>query len=357
MGHVAVIQPTTFFGFKQLTPKASPKSAVTPEATYTTPTTLSKLYQFNGVTTTLTKGIMGIAGFIGQYPSKSDLSTFLRNFAVEGNSAQSYSCVTVDGGSCPTNPTGNSIGIEANLDVQYARAITSDIPNVFYSVGGNSDSIYEDLVDYVLGLSASSRPNVISVSYGGDESSVSLSVADSTCDSFAELGSAGISILFASGDSGVGGTCTIKNKKAYQPDFPGGCPWATVVGGTTGTTSETAWNSGGGGFSNYFGRPSWQSTAVSSWLSSNRDGNTAYYNSSGRAYPDVAAGATSFEIVVGGQAEIVDGTSCAAPTFTSVIQLVNSNRIAAGKPALGFLNPFLVSRVGGKKGNVKELVC
>ncbi|KAI1320865.1 peptidase S8/S53 domain-containing protein [Xylariaceae sp. FL0255] len=348
VGHVDVIQPTTFFGFRPLFPTR--KENVSPEAA-TTPSTLAQLYGFDGIDST-SSGIMGIAGFIGQWPSANDLKTFLGDYAINGfgNSDLSYTCTTVDSGECPSNPKGRNIGVEANLDVQYARAITSDIPNVFYSVGGDSDSIYEDLADYVLGLDSSDQPNVISVSYGGDESSVALSVADATCDSFSELGSAGISILFASGDSGVGSDCSINGQPAYQPDFPGGCPWVTMVGGTTGTTSESAWSDGGGGFSNYFGQPSYQSDAVSSWLSSNSDGNTQYYNSSGRAYPDVAAGATDFIIVDGGSSEGVDGTSCAAPTFSSVIQLINSRRIAAGKSALGFLNPFLYSTANSAGG-------
>ncbi|KAI0107778.1 peptidase S8/S53 domain-containing protein [Nemania sp. FL0031] len=346
MSHIDVIQPTTFFGFKKLTPTFHARTDLNRRATVTTPTALASLYQFSGIST-LTSGIMGIAGFIGQWPSKTDLTSFMNKFTISGfgNSAQSYTCVTVSGGSCPTNPTGGNIGIEANLDVQYARAITSDIPNVFYSTGGEDDSIYEDLAEYILGLAASSRPNVISVSYGGDEYEVALSVADATCNLFSELGAAGISVLYASGDSGVGDSCTISGKKAYIPDFPGGCPFVTLVGGTTGVTTSTeqAWTDGGGGFSNYFGRPSWQDTAVTSWLSTNKDGNTQYYNSSGRAYPDVAAGAVDFDIVYGGQTGGVDGTSCAAPTFASIIQLVNSNRIAQGKSALGFLNPWLYS--------------
>ncbi|KAK9419535.1 putative Peptidase S53 domain-containing protein [Seiridium unicorne] len=339
-GHIDTVQPTTFFGFQQIKPqiRVQDVSDVTPEVTYTTPTTLANLYNFKSLGTALTKGKMGIAGFINQYPTTSDLKTFMSKFAISGfgNSAQSYTCATVNSGKC----TGTA-GDEADLDVQYARAITSDIPNEFYSVGGNNNQIYEYLSEYLLALSAADRPNVISVSYGGDESSVTKSVATTTCNQFAQLGAAGVSVLFASGDSGVGSGCTISGKKAYQPDFPGGCPYVTMVGGTTGSTTESAWTDGGGGFSNYFTRPDWQATQVESWLSKNKDGNTAYYNSAGRAYPDVSAAATYFEIVVGGKSEVVDGTSCAAPTFSSVIQLINSNRLAAGKSALGFLNPWL----------------
>ena len=37
-------------------------------------------------------------------------------------------------------------------------------------------------------------------------------------------------------------------------------------------------------------------------------------------------------------AEPVDGTSCAAPTFSGIISLLNDARAAAGKRPLGYLN-------------------
>ena len=37
------------------------------------------------------------------------------------------------------------------------------------------------------------------------------------------------------------------------------------------------------------------------------------------------------------------GTSASAPTFAAVIALVNDALLAAGKPALGFLNPWIYS--------------
>lgn len=49
------------------------------------------------------------------------------------------------------------------------------------------------------------------------------------------------------------------------------------------------------------------------------------------------------EIVVNGTPGTVDGTSCSSPIFASVIALLNDRLIAAGKPTLGFLNPFLYS--------------
>ena len=43
-------------------------------------------------------------------------------------------------------------------------------------------------------------------------------------------------------------------------------PFVTSVGGTNGTTPEQGVIFSGGGFSDYFGRPSYQSTAVETFL-------------------------------------------------------------------------------------------
>jgi tripeptidyl-peptidase-1 len=40
----------------------------------------------------------------------------------------------------------------------------------------------------------------------------------------------------------------------------------------------------------------------------------------------------------------LDGTSASSPTAAAVIALVNDALIAAGKPTLGFLNPWLYSK-------------
>ena len=42
------------------------------------------------------------------------------------------------------------------------------------------------------------------------------------CKAYAQLGARGVSILFASGDSGVG--CLDKNTTTFRPTFPSNCP-------------------------------------------------------------------------------------------------------------------------------------
>ncbi len=129
---------------------------------------------------------------------------------------------------------------------------------------------------------------------------------------------------------------------------PQSSPYCTAVGGTSlagvfETGPEVAWSGSGGGFSNVFPMPAYQRAAVASYLSRNKGQlpSSSLYNASGRCYPDVAAFSTGFAVVSDLVPQLVDGTSCATPTFSGVMSLVNGARLAAGKPALGFLNPWL----------------
>jgi tripeptidyl-peptidase I len=354
---VDLVQPTTFFGLRAMKSMISGHrpfndSILTTEVvgavtnctgTSITPKCLASLYSYS-TAANYNNGLMSIAGFLEEYAIKADLVTFMSKYASEGNAALSFTCTPVNGGACPTSPAG----IEANLDVQYARSITESIPNVYYSVGGrppwlgsgtNTNEPYLEFLNYMLALPAVSLPQTLSISYGDDESTVPIDYATNVCNLFAQLGARGVSILVASGDSGVGSTCS---NKMYETSFPAACPWVTTVGGTTGTGPESAWSSSGGGFSEVFGRPSYQNATVNAWLEKDTSSHTVF-NTSGRAYPDVSAQATNFVIVAGGASEAVDGTSCATPTFASIIQLLNSDRLLAGKSPLGFLNPWLYS--------------
>lgn len=183
---------------------------------------------------------------------------------------------------------------------------------------------------------------------GDDEQSVPYSYAVRVCDGMKQLAARGISVLFSSGDSGVGsnGTCfsnTDPSKAMFLPAFPASCPWVTAVGGTQGFEPEVAVSrfGSGAGFSNYFTRPSYQASTVDGYLGKIGGLYAGLYNSSGRAYPDVAAQGNHDVIVWAGNVTTIGGTSASSPTFAAVIALVNDALIAAGRPALGFLNPWL----------------
>lgn len=157
-----------------------------------------------------------------------------------------------------------------------------------------------------------------------------------------QLGARGTSILFASGDGGVSGSQSA-SCSTFVPTFPSGCPFMTSVGATTGINPETAADFSSGGFSNIFAQPSYQSAAVSAYLTKLGSTNSGKFNRAGRAFPDISAQGENVEIVDGGETGTVAGTSCSSPIFASVISLLNDRLIAAGKSPLGFLNPFLYS--------------
>ena len=100
----------------------------------------------------------------------------------------------------------------------------------------------------------------------------------------------------------------------------------------------------GGGFSQYYPQPFWQSTSTSGYLNSVRgtkNAPVAGYNKSGRGYPDVSLAGSKYLIIIGGSQYLVSGTSAAAPAVAGMVSLVNAARINAGRSALGWINPIL----------------
>ena len=107
---------------------------------------------------------------------------------------------------------------------------------------------------------------------------------------------------------------------------------------------ESAVDFSGGGFSNYFARPSYQDAAVEAWLAGNNNPDLQnLVNKSGRAFPDVSAQGSDFHVFIAGTDSLVGGTSASTPAFSSIINLVSNQLLVEGKAPLGFLNPFLYS--------------
>ena len=228
--------------------------------------------------------------------------------------------------------------------------------------------------------------NVLSISYGLGENHYSYFYENRECMEYMKLGLQGVSVIYASGDSGVSdrgqcilpatvpnGTNTHTNPGAFSPSFPASCPYVTSVGGTmvsidhhcifrkltsrqllTDKKTEVAVDvpseeySSGGGFSNYWPAPSYQESTLANYFANTPppfDNLTIYgqpyYNKSGRGYPDVAALGLDILIYYQGQPKFVSGTSAAAPMMSSAITLINEARIGAGKKSVGFLNPTL----------------
>ncbi|PCH41060.1 family S53 protease-like protein [Wolfiporia cocos MD-104 SS10] len=316
-----------------------------------TPSCLQSLYGIPTTAATQSSNTLGVSGFIDQFANKQDLQTFLSKFRTDIPDTTTFSLETLDDGEDLQN--GADAGTEANLDIQYTVGLATGVNTTFISVGeDNSDGDlggFLDIIEFL--LKQDNPPSVLTTSYGNNEADIPEKMAINLCNAHAQLGARGVSILFASGDGGVSGSqdeeCT-----DFVPTFPSGCPYTTSVGATTGINPEVAASFSAGGFSNYFARPSYQESAVGAYLTALGNTNAGLFNSTGRGYPDVATQGENFAIVVDGQEGTVDGTSCASPTFASVVALLNDARAAAGTSPLGFLNPWLYANASAALNDI-----
>uniref|UniRef100_A0A8C3XQ99 Tripeptidyl-peptidase 1 n=1 Tax=Chelydra serpentina TaxID=8475 RepID=A0A8C3XQ99_CHESE len=194
----------------------------------------------------------------------------------------------------------------------------------------------------------SSLPWVHSVSYGDDEDSLSWAYMERLNVEFMKAAARGLTVLFASGDAGAGCRKLAGGRHTFRPSFPASSPYVTTVGGTAfknpfRVTWEVTDYISGGGFSNVFPMPDYQAAAVRNFLrSAPKLPPRSYYNSSGRAYPDLAALSDNYWVVTNRiPLPWVSGTSASTPVVGGIVALINDRRLQKGLPPLGFLNPAL----------------
>eukprot|EP01133_Synstelium_polycarpum_P006767 gene6767-7866_t len=301
-----------------------------------------------------------VAEFLGQFYSTADLEQF---FTMVGLDPRLSSRVQVIGPNNQTNPGG-----EASLDIQFLMGLAPGFNTTFWSTAGfvNGQEPFLEWITDV--LNSDTAPLVHSISYGDDEGSLSVDYMIRINQEFIKAGAIGITIVFSSGDVGLNSNSNPLGQS--YPAFPATSPYVLAVGATQFSTQATPACSqkaaglvsikcsqigeivssiatgsritSGGGFSNLFGRPSYQDQYVQDYINthlSNLPSN--FYNQSGRAYPDVAALGHNFLVILGGQIVPVDGTSAAAPTFASVLTLINNDLLSRGKSPIGFANPTI----------------
>uniref|UniRef100_A0A8C4Q9C0 Tripeptidyl-peptidase 1 n=1 Tax=Eptatretus burgeri TaxID=7764 RepID=A0A8C4Q9C0_EPTBU len=242
---------------------------------------------------------------------------------------------------------GLHAGLEASLDIEYVMSTGANVSTWFWSTPGLRKG-QEPFLQWLVTLSnMSSLPWVHSISYGDDEDSLSAVYMQRVNREFMKAGLRGLTLLFASGDDGAGCKEMSKERNVFRPSFPASSPFVTTVGGTTFSnpfkvTEEVSDYISGGGFSNVFAQPQYQEEAVKKYLASGSLPPASYYNSRGRAYPDVAALSSNYWVVANLlPIPWVSGTSASTPVFAGILSLVNDNRFQLGLPSLGFINPLL----------------
>lgn len=229
---------------------------------FTTPTCLRTLYGTLDYTPKVPgKNKLGICNYLNDTNNRADASLFLKTFRPEAAAAAyEFEIVNIANATNHQGPLTPAeillfLNREGDLDAELALSIAWPTPLTAFSTGGSppfnpdlntpTDTNEPYLTWLTYALAQHDLPQVISTSYGDDEQSVPYSYAKRACSGFAQLGARGISVLFSSGDSGVGanGTCfsnTDPSKKMFIPAFPASCPWVTTVGGTQGFNPEVA---------------------------------------------------------------------------------------------------------------------
>jgi kumamolisin len=237
--------------------------------------------------------------------------------------------VTAVGVGGATNAPGkSSADVEVALDIQVIGAVAQGANIVVY-FGPNTDAGFYQVLATAINDTAR-KPSIVSISWGGPESSWTSQAMASFDALFADAATLGITVLAAAGDNG-----SSDGTNSPAVDFPASSPHVVACGGTTLTaTTETVWNetsanegATGGGVSQFFAKPSYQGGV---------NVPAAPNGFVGRGVPDVAGNAdpvSGYEVMINGQMGIVGGTSAVAPLWAGLVALSNQiNGSRAGMP-------------------------
>ena len=276
-----------------------------------------------------------IAIYAFAVPQSSDLTSFWSTTGVS-QSLANIQTVNVAGG--PAASPSSGYVQEVTLDVEWSSSLAPGATIRVYAANENDPADNDEILQQV-DADLPSQPNlhILSICIGGSELEVEHDYLIIEAQYMANLASAGVTVLSASGDTGA------YTNNVLQASYPTSDPDVTGVGGTTlvlnssgAVTSETAWSGSGGGVSAVFSRPPWQT-------------GTGVPAGTMRLVPDVAAAADPNEgafFVYSGAQSVIGGTSWATPTWAAFCALINQTRTAGGLPPLGLLNTRIYSLTG-----------
>jgi len=273
--------------------------------------------------------------------SSTDISSyFTTNLGIgPGYVTPALTTVLVDGATTSTG--GTNADAEVALDIETAGAVAQGAKIVAYFAPFTEKGWVDAITTIV--HDTTNAPSVLSISWAWTELESLGGLAwtqaaiDAVSTTFQEAAFMGMTVFAASGDNGS--NCQISDGKAHVY-YPASDPWITSCGGTSisnisgSTFTETTWNDNGvtgGGISDVFPLPIWQTEAKVP-VSVNAD------KRQGRGIPDIAGYANGYFIVLqGATSSGWWGTSEAAPLYAGLMAVINAH---LGQNA-GYLNPTL----------------
>jgi kumamolisin len=342
-------------------------------AVYVTPDNVSSAYNIPAGAT----GAGQIVAIVGEAAApSSDFTSFWSETNV-GQVASNVTTIDVNGG--PSASPSSSLVLETDLDVEWVGAMAPGARIRLYLAQNAIETftqISNDLPNFP-------TMTVISSSYGNTEGNQGSGFLQMFSQMTAAMAASGVSIMASSGDSGSNpnptdgiGPGNYESTAPLAVSYPASDPNVTGVGGTTvnytGSFSyagELVWNqindstnpsasASGGGVSNVFAKPSWQT------------GGSVLAGQTMRCVPDIAAisDADFSNVNIGAQYQPVNGsdvgvliyngggnpagnegasgTSLACPVWAGIAALINQARASNGMGPIGLLNPHLYALAG-----------
>jgi subtilase family serine protease len=251
----------------------------------------------------VTAAVFELSGY-----QQSDINTWAHYFYGPRYTAPLVN-VTVDGGplapvcpagdTCPAQYNGYSSDIEVDADIEVSLAVAPDVKHLIVYNAPNDYTGQTELDEYTT-IANQDVASTISSSWGECENDAGASYAQAENTVFEQLAAQGQSLFSSSGDTGAFGCIRSDLTTVVNVNDPASQPWVTSVGGTSfesdnpGTNphpgtpvtgDETVWNvdnlcsdqpaaadndnqggffwcaetgAGGGGSSQFWGRPFYQ---------------------------------------------------------------------------------------------------
>ena len=198
--------------------RSSPVQVLSSRSTDTpvTPSSLISLYNLGGYVPTQTnRNVLALVGNYGEGPNQTDLTIFMNEFRPDGANA-TYTLVEIG------PDTGNASVGDATAVIEFTEGITYPTPHIYYSTA-DQDSFLAWLNDM---LNQTDVAQTIVGSPLDSENDITEDYAIEVCNLFAQLGTRGSTVIFASGDGGLqdcsqaaGGIGTGQ----FIPTFPASC--------------------------------------------------------------------------------------------------------------------------------------